>query len=106
MQGPASTGELRTVRDIAERHLPAPAIPECVGNLLAEMAEAENHAADPMAFEQLDLMLGERAARDVQKNLRDAIGQRVQARGHPPGQYGDRQTHENSTLVPSKSKRK
>ena len=74
-------------------------------HLFALMPHAEHHVAQIVAAKQFHLMFGERAARDLEQHLGDALRQRLHPRGQTSGEYDDRQAHEKRTFVPSKSNR-
>ena len=96
----------RPVEHIPDRHVPARAVAERLAQHLAEVPGQEDDVGEPVAAQQLDLVLGERTPGDLDERLGNALGHRLQARRQPARQDRDRQAHEKSTLVPSKSNRK
>ena len=81
------------------------AIAQSLLDLLPQIADQIDHLADAVTGEQPQLMVGKGFASHLDKRFGDGAGDRVQAGGEATCQNGHR-LHENSTLVPSKSKRK
>lgn len=88
----------------------ADAVPRSVAddglNLRSEVTGAEDHIGQTVPPEQLELMVDERLARHADQGLGDAVGEGAQSPCAAAREDGDGQRHENSTFVPSKSKRK
>ena len=72
---------------------------------LAKMPEAEDHVRNAARLEQLELARRKRLARHVHERLRCVSGGLAQPRRQPARKNRDRQAHETSTFVPSKSNR-
>ena len=73
---------------------------------LTEMSDTQNRAVHPVHPQQLELMDHEGLALDLDQGLRDRLRERPQTCSQSARENGDRQAHEKTTRVPSKSKRK
>ena len=108
--GAARAQQFRAVERIIQPDAKRAAIAKIALDHLAEITEAQYHAADAAGMEQFELVRQKRFARDGHERFGDFFRDGAQARGESAGEDGhgnvERCAHEMTSLVPSKSKRK
>src|ERR1700733_12649089 len=96
---------MRAVERILDREPPSSAITHRRFDLLGQVADAEHHAIDAGAAQQVELVKNKRTAGDAQQRLGHPMREGMQPRGETARKYGDGQHDYDSTIfVPSKSK--
>jgi len=87
--GAAGAQEGIAVVGVAKLHPQGAAVPEVRLDLLSEVPQAEDHAADAVVPEQLDLVVDERPPGDRDECLGDRRADRPEPCGQTAGQQGD-----------------